>query len=853
MTTTTPLFTITAKKSLLDDLTLYEKVDKVILNKLINSSLLKKTFHNKYAEKVYHNEKEQLMAYASKMKYGKVKVTYNKNKNNKYGRSNPDKALGLFCIRREIRHTLCGDSMADIDVDNCHPVILNQLCENENIDHYELNKYVKNRDEYFTAGMNAYGCSREDIKVLFIIYCYGGGIKKWIHNREIDITKCSTEAVYNDTIIEIPIMKQFHDSMANIHMEIGKKNQELCSIVIKNKNDNNITEFNLWGTVCSFVLQEYECRMLEAMYNYLIKNNIVIKDLCVLCADGLMIDKKKYTPDLLYKLKDVIKTEIGFDVNLSQKEMNSGYLNILDDNIINTDNIEVNESFKKYIPFDLETDVGVAKFIIQSFPDKFIWIKDKKDSSGVMYSWTGKRWETGNLEFMRCISSGCIDKLHDIKQQIIDDKDVINAKMASAIDGVLSNAEKNFQIRTKQFKYMESTEPFLINETIKFDDNKDIIGFNNGVYDLIKHEFREIKYSDYLTMSCGYDYNPYYEPDKMENMLSLLKTIIPDEETLNLMLEVMSAGLTGRVIETFVLFNGKGRNGKGLLDEFLQLIYGDYCLIYANVSLLTEKQKTGGNPELATIDNKRIVIMKEPDDDEPLQNSTIKSITGGGNVSGRMLYSNKTKVELSLILIMECNVRPKFKSAPGDAEEDRVIDILFPNRFTTKEEEIDDISVFRGNSLYKTKEWKELHRDAFLQILINSYKNLQKNEHVLKIPALVAKRTMNYLNQSFPILELFNDYYVKTTDRKTPLKLKDVYEKLKNTDTFYNFTKEQKRKYNLKNFYAFFETHRTFRGDYVDKYGNMTNFLRGYKIMGNDAVEEEEENVSETIDTVILL
>ena len=63
--------------------------------------------------------------------------------------------------------------------------------------------------------------------------------------------------------------------------------------------------------------------------------------------------------------------------------------------------------------------------------------------------------------------------------------------------------------------------------------------------------------------------------------------------------------------------------------------------------------------------------------------------TGGGNVSGRMLYSNKTNVELSLILIMECNVRPKFKSAPGDAEEDRVIDILFPNRFTTLDEEVD--------------------------------------------------------------------------------------------------------------------------------------------------------------------
>ena len=34
--------------------------------------------------------------------------------------------------------------------------------------------------------------------------------------------------------------------------------------------------------------------------------------------------------------------------------------------------------------------------------------------------------------------------------------------------------------------------------------------------------------------------------------------------------------------------------------------------------------------------------MKEPEGEEPLFNSCIKGLTGGGNVAGRMLYSNKT-------------------------------------------------------------------------------------------------------------------------------------------------------------------------------------------------------------------
>ena len=43
------------------------------------------------------------------------------------GRVNPKNSLGLFSIRREIRHTLAEQRYVDLDIDNCHPVILNQI------------------------------------------------------------------------------------------------------------------------------------------------------------------------------------------------------------------------------------------------------------------------------------------------------------------------------------------------------------------------------------------------------------------------------------------------------------------------------------------------------------------------------------------------------------------------------------------------------------------------------------------------------------------------------------------------------------------------------------------------------
>ena len=40
-----------------------------------------------------------------------------------YGRVFPKNSLGLFSIRREIRHTLARDNYVHIDVENCLPVL----------------------------------------------------------------------------------------------------------------------------------------------------------------------------------------------------------------------------------------------------------------------------------------------------------------------------------------------------------------------------------------------------------------------------------------------------------------------------------------------------------------------------------------------------------------------------------------------------------------------------------------------------------------------------------------------------------------------------------------------------------
>jgi phage/plasmid-associated DNA primase len=731
-------------------------------------------------------------------------------------------SCGMQGVMREFRGFLMSDYTTDIDQDNSHPVILSWLCHKHNIDCEALDDYINNRDRVLKTFLPL---TRAEAKA-----CLLKSINKDMHDKN------------NKNLF----YKVWDKEMKQIQMELLQipEYKTVFDTVPADK------EYNRNGSKMSRILCFHENLILQVALHTMNENGIEVS---TLMADGCMIYGNHYGNDeLLDKIKNACDTAfVGLHMNWSYKPHSTDIVipegwksksvlkGLKEEAKLEKKELKQSEPFEEFFPYDVATDVGVVKLIIALYPNKFIWIKDKTEATGLMYSWTGTRWEKGNLEFIRFISGELVEKLHDFGKRAIDKFLISNPKLLDTIKGALLDAERNFKTRSQQIKYIETSQAFLINEIVKFDDNPDIIGFNNGVYDLIKHEFRPVEYSDYITMTCGYDYNANIDPAKLKEMEDLLQTIIPDKQSRELLLEILSAGLTGHCIEKFVLFNGAGRNGKGLIDEFAGMLYGDYALIYANVSLLTEKDKTGCNPEKASVHNKRIVIMKEPDANEKLYNSCIKSLTGGGNISGRMLYSNNTTVILRMILIMECNERPEFKNEPGNAEEDRVVDLLFPNRFTTMLDEIDNHTVFLGNPEFKTKAWKESHRDAFLHILIQSFKKLQANKYSLTIPVVVANRTSEYLNQSIPIVGLFNETYMKTGNPKDILKLKYVYNNIKTSIEFMNLSRELKRKYNYNYFCDFMQKNAQFRADYRNR--NNNGVLCGYKLktFEEDIVEVE--------------
>lgn len=768
----------------------------------------------------------------------------------KLGRFYANGDISLIPHARAIKHTIMQyGGWSDLDQVKGHNTIAVELFKDKlplhNIKHYIDNfDDVANKLVMYHSTPDMPPLNTGDIKYLFNLLIYGGSFNTWLKK----IT--SNDDLKGYVGKEIINKDKPHDFVINFMNEC----REMSKLIVLNNPDlvKIVKKEEQWktnGSTTSYFFQIIENHILYITYQFMVDKGIIKPKACELEYDGLCfpptIEFNK--DDLITELNQHIVDITGLNIKYKFKGYEESAMQELIDqrdliDVLNeTDGEDMEDktlTLWDYIPYDLGTDVGMYDFLIEKNMDKFIWIREKEADKGDLYCWKENEchWEKGDLEFKRLISRDGIVMLDKIRFKAMDDAKV-SVELLQQICAYTESAKKTLRTVNRQKDIIKVSEVFLTRRDIKFDANPDLLGFNNGVYDLIKHEFRTAKPTDYISMTCGYDYEPIIDPIKREELENLLETIIPNEENRRLLLQTLSAGLTGRVVEKFVLFNGGGRNGKGLINEFCKLIFGDYCLIYGNLAVLTEKEKTGGNPEKAELHKKRITMFKEPEANDLILNANIKSLTGGGSISARMLYSNITNVVLCMIMIMECNDRPKFKSCPKVAEEERVVDLLFPNRFTADPDEVNGVDVFMGNPEYKTTEWKESHRNEFLQILIEAYKSLQRNNHILYIPQNVKDRTNIYLNQSLPIIELFNAKYVKTGNNNDILKLKDVFTALKNSSNYYDLPKDSQRKCTYKLMCETMKTNTIFRSSYKDRHQNFTTVLLGYKM-----IEEEVEN-----------
>ena len=206
-----------------------------------------------------------------------------------YGRLYARGAVSLERVEREARGTLCQDYYYDIDIKNCHPVLLVQYAQR----HYDrdltaVRRYVENREAF----LKTLAEDRDEAKQLVLKVLFGGNT-------------------------DHPKLMELSDQVRSFGKFLSKQPEHAELWEAVKSADNRIASFT------AEILQTEEATCLLAMRDSFLRQGWSVD---VLAYDGLMIRKqtgKELTEEMLQTVMADIETTTFYKLELTKKDFES--------------------------------------------------------------------------------------------------------------------------------------------------------------------------------------------------------------------------------------------------------------------------------------------------------------------------------------------------------------------------------------------------------------------------------------------------------------------------------------------------------------------------------------------------
>ena len=463
-------------------------------------------------------------------------------------------------------------------------------------------------------------------------------------------------------------------------------------------------------------------------------------------------------------------------------------------------------------------------------PDIYLWIESHKKWSNE----TNGKYDSLNYaiycdihKYLLFQLDKYVLKLKQAQTQEDDDLIGIYQKRIKIIKIIISDILKT-ALRASIATCLIQKIKTLLPQKIQFDNEPNLLPFNNCIYDIHTKEIRDYLKTDYILRKIEYDYREPLEDNYIETK-QFLYSLFPIEleftpidkkpvenrfrylyrklrflDTDNLsnknikkwkpfevniklkpefydLIYVLSMSLFGYMIPVIHIFNGEGCNGKSVLIDIMKRILGIYYAGIKGNNLCENIETSGASPSWAKLDMCRMVAGQEPDENKDLSVATIKYITEQ-EIEARMLYSNKTKIQLMCIWILVCNVVPTLDGVNNNALSRRIKDFNFPHkRADTFDIYKNGMSIerceetgkvinatfqFKGvlNTRFADKNFQDEAKYSLLKYLLNfvcGFENIYGkpiHKYKWKYSAIVEERSKLYLGSNDRINEHFEKY-----------------------------------------------------------------------------------------------
>lgn len=749
------------------------------------------------------DKKTILTMLEKRLKNKKNEFTY---KNRGEGRMYAD-GLNLCTMNKVLRHTLSNGLNKEIDMDNCHPVILDYYAKHWGLEHRELENYVNNREEILSKVM--------------------------VYNKQTrSEAKMSILCLLNDEN-----KKLFPDDPCfNLYLEIKRLQDKVITerkdLYIKAKKNH---PENSKGSCMAYFLQSGECKIIQVCILYCKEKNLNLSSYEFDGTEIYLGDLEKYGESkLLNELSIEVKSKFDLDCKFSIKEM---------DRMMNID-------FSKYEVLEDNFDISVVGdefcgiYVLNKLiENKRIFYNEFEDDL-YCYNAATKLYEVRDIEYLMVYVSKYCKEFFIQKGLYLTGK---NYSLATRL--AISKKINSITSTTGQRAILTQIKIRLPKNGQFIDENFDRIPYlfpiaDNKVIDFRTNEVRDRVKTDYFTKTTNIVYNPDVEIESVrqfirEYLIPTDKKILDDddEKHIDCFLSILGYCCTGfNHLKKIVSLVGKKDGGKSTLTNKCLDVFGSFSEVADKRVVCVTGAESVHSAHLFPILRKRIVTCPELSTTDRPNVTLLKSVSGEDKKQSMRGCAAKKQNSQTVDCKFWLSTNELFTSTDNQLLE-RILVFFFMNKFPSGTMTIEKKKFIKNLDLasvifkYAHKFIKnDMQIDYSKQVVISSHKETSLCNNV----------------NSF-----FNQFYENSLLKKDRISKNDIFDKFKD---FYPDDPLSKHKYK---FYRKFEENLDLSLQTVDKLtGNIIlyahecyNYLKKRETETEDS-ETEYESENESIVSV---
>jgi hypothetical protein len=707
--------------------TLIEKVNFRIAEKLsnINFNQFKDLFNISTTKR--HDDYDLMGEYTKLKNYCKCivksknnhKVNYSYSKNKNIGRLQSIEP-SIQRLYNGFRGVLCDGIMWDLDMVNCHPVILMNLCKENNIKYNLLFDYINDRETFLSELMTDYDINRSMAKQVLLKSLNKVELTTKVNNKRVKV-----KSLFRKFDIELTdISKQL--------FEIYKDNDKYKKYLTN--------DWNKEGKYINLVLCDMENTYLMKARKILKQNGLPNKD-AVLMYDGFMIYTDRKPKEFLNKIVEVLNKNFNeINIKWDYKEHNTELLDAINDLVIeNADFIEANNI------------IEIVDHVLNGI------LKDRLYKDKYSFYFLTEQEIITNKDMIKSELYKLISKQNYFMFDVYKGKDgamvncsKIHKHINNIVDAILCNCETNVNFindvwNITQFKLFINNGyyDFKLNKFIEEKNNKTFIKINKNYTGISNKDIRQQIYKKVLY--------PVFSIDKKSDDLE-------QYQLMEYFLYVCSQFIAGNIeTKKWLNFQGLRNSGKGVLGDLLKKSFEKYVLT-TNSGNFKFKSNVGDEQKslswLIDYQFNRIALTSEIDicDDMKLNGNMIKKFTSGGDdIMARKNFKDEYEFKIQAGLIIMCNDMPSIQ--PTDALE-TCDEFIMKSKFIDKDfPEINKLNGYEKDPFIKSDFLnREEVLNEFILIILEFYDKYKE------YPENMKREKLEELEDEDDMSKLFNLY-----------------------------------------------------------------------------------------------